>query len=118
MFDVGFGELVALGVIALFVFGPERLPQAAAQAGRLMRELRSMASGARRELGEHIDPDLASVDLRSLDPRSHLRDAVLGRDGVGTAGVDPTGGDRPRRRRSRPVDESSGSRPRVDPDAT
>ena len=34
MFDIGIGELVALAVIGLLIFGPERLPKAAADAGR------------------------------------------------------------------------------------
>lgn len=110
MFDVGFGELVALGILALFIFGPDRLPQAASQAGKLMRELREMASGARRELGEHIDPELASLDPRSLDPRTHLRDVVLG-----DSGPSATGGRAPG---SRSNGSSGSTRPRFDPDAT
>ena len=34
IFDIGIGELVALAVIGLLIFGPERLPKAAADAGR------------------------------------------------------------------------------------
>jgi len=34
VFEVGFGELLLVGVIALLVLGPERLPQAARTAGR------------------------------------------------------------------------------------
>ena len=43
MFDIGFGELLVLGVLALFVFGPERLPKVAAQAARALRDARTMA---------------------------------------------------------------------------
>ncbi|HEX8004928.1 MAG TPA: twin-arginine translocase TatA/TatE family subunit, partial [Trebonia sp.] len=34
MFGLGWPEIIALVVIALLVFGPEKLPQAASQAGR------------------------------------------------------------------------------------
>ena len=79
MFDIGFPELVVLAVIALFVIGPDRLPEAAAQAGRILRELRAMATGARQELSEHLDldPELAKLDLSSLDPRAMMRQALL-----------------------------------------
>ena len=126
MFDVGFGELTALALVALFVFGPDRLPQVAAQAGRLLRELRSMAAGARRELGEHIDPELATLDLKGLkdlDPRSMVRDAVLDPDGTskgtskganargnGSAGGRAHGGDAQGR--------GAAAAPPFDPDAT
>lgn len=39
MFEIGFGELVLLGVIALLVLGPERLPEVAATIGRLLGQL-------------------------------------------------------------------------------
>lgn len=50
MFDVGFWELVLLGVVALVVLGPERLPQVARTAGRMVARARSYASTFTDEL--------------------------------------------------------------------
>ncbi len=50
MLDLSFTKLLVLAVLALVIFGPERLPSIAAQAGRMLRELRRMAEGARSEL--------------------------------------------------------------------
>jgi sec-independent protein translocase protein TatB len=36
MFNVGIGEIVVIVLVCLVVFGPERLPQMARQAGRLL----------------------------------------------------------------------------------
>src|ERR1700719_3179216 len=44
--DLSFTKLLILAVIALVVFGPDRLPGLATQAGRMLRELRRMADGA------------------------------------------------------------------------
>lgn len=79
-FDIGFGELLALGVIGLIVVGPERLPQYAAQAARFLRQLRGQVSDARSSILEAAAVDPATLqdlaNLRDLDPRRMLRDAV------------------------------------------
>ncbi len=42
MFDFGFSELLLIGVIALVVLGPERLPKAARMAGQLVGRVQRM----------------------------------------------------------------------------
>jgi sec-independent protein translocase protein TatB len=69
---VGWPEIAVLLVIGLFVFGPERLPKAARDAGRMLRQLRQMATGMRNDLRSEI-PELADLDLRSLHPRTFVR---------------------------------------------
>ena len=66
MFDIGLGEFIALAVIALIVFGPDRLPKAAAQGGRALRQLREMAANARKELGDSAGLDTLSEEWKSL----------------------------------------------------
>jgi sec-independent protein translocase protein TatB len=90
VFDVGLPELLILVLAALFIFGPDRLPQVTAQAVRALRQLRTMASGAREQLTEAIAPDLEDLDvfkdlrelsqlrgLSSLDPRTMITNALL-----------------------------------------
>ncbi len=73
--DIGFGEIVAIVVIALLVFGPDRLPKVAADAARMLRQVRQMAASARKDLvdaaGLEDDGEMAQTvrDLRDLDPR-------------------------------------------------
>ncbi len=78
-------KLLVLGVIALIVFGPDRLPAVAAQAGRALRELRRLLDGAKSELQENLGPEFSQLDLADLNPRQfvrkHLIDEVTG-DGV------------------------------------
>lgn len=74
MFDIGIGELLALAVIGLLVFGPERLPKAAADAGRWARQIRELASSARKEIVDSAGIDLSDTmdtlkDLRDLHPK-------------------------------------------------
>jgi sec-independent protein translocase protein TatB len=43
--NLGWGEIAVLLVLALFVFGPERLPTLAAEAGRGLRKVRTYVKG-------------------------------------------------------------------------
>ena len=65
MFDIGIGELVALAVIGLLIFGPERLPKAAADAGRWVQQIREMALSARKEIVDSAGVDLVELMLES-----------------------------------------------------
>ena len=77
VFDIGALEFVVLAVAALFIFGPERLPDMARQAARGLRQLRGMAANARRELSRELGPEFEDLDIRDLNPRSFVRKHVL-----------------------------------------
>jgi sec-independent protein translocase protein TatB len=55
VFDIGFSELLLVGLVALIVFGPERLPGAARTAGlwigRLKRSFSAIKAEVEREMG-------------------------------------------------------------------
>jgi sec-independent protein translocase protein TatB len=70
VFGLTFEKLLLIGVIAVFLLGPERLPHYAAQLGRLVRSMRDMANGAKDRVKEEMGPDF-DVDWRKLDPRQY-----------------------------------------------
>lgn len=79
MFDVGMGELLILAVIGLLVFGPERLPRAAADAARMLRNVKAMASTARKDLADASGLDLEDTkqtlaELKSYHPKNLMSD--------------------------------------------
>ena len=57
MFNVGGGELLVIALIALIVLGPQRLPDAARQVGRVMGDLRRISSGFQQELKVALDDE-------------------------------------------------------------
>jgi len=65
--SLGWSEILVLAIAGLLIFGPDRLPKAAADAARTLRQLRSMARNAAAELKAELGPDVA--DLASLHPR-------------------------------------------------
>jgi len=68
MFDIGLPEFAVLAVAALFIFGPERLPQAAAQAAKMLKQIRNMANNARSELTNELGPEFGNLKLRRPQP--------------------------------------------------
>lgn len=49
MFNVGFSEMLAIGIVALVVFGPKKLPEIGRALGRGLREFRKAASDVMEE---------------------------------------------------------------------
>jgi sec-independent protein translocase protein TatB len=78
--NLGWGELAVLLVLALFVFGPERLPTMAAEAGRTLRKVRLYAKGMTDDLRTELGPELGDVDLASLNPRTFVAKHLLADD--------------------------------------
>jgi sec-independent protein translocase protein TatB len=81
-FGLTFEKLLVIGLIAVLVIGPDRLPQLAAQFARLVRSLRDMANGAKERMREEMGPDYDDVDWKKLDPRQYdprriIREALL-----------------------------------------
>ena len=76
-FDLSMWKLMVLGVIALVVFGPDKLPQLARDAGRTMRQLRAMAQTARTELKAELGDTVGEFDFSDLNPRTFVRKHLL-----------------------------------------
>jgi sec-independent protein translocase protein TatB len=76
-FDLSMWKLLVLGVIALIVFGPDRLPQLARDAGRTLRQLREMAQAARTELKSELGDTVGDFDFSDLNPRTFVRKHLL-----------------------------------------
>jgi sec-independent protein translocase protein TatB len=75
--DLSFTKLLFLAVVALVVFGPDRLPGLAAQAGSMLRELRRMADGAKTELQDSLGPEFSQFDIADLNPKTFVRKHLL-----------------------------------------
>jgi sec-independent protein translocase protein TatB len=73
VFGVGLLEFAVIAVIAILVFGPDRLPDLARQAARILQQVRRMANNARDELRSELGPEYADLELRDLDPREIVR---------------------------------------------
>ncbi len=70
-FGLTIEKMLLIGIIALFLIGPDRLPAYSAQLGRLIRQLRDMASGAKHRMRDELGPDFDDMDWKKLDPRQY-----------------------------------------------
>ena len=81
MFDsIGWGEIVVLALAALFIFGPDRLPDLAKDAAAGLKKVRSAITGVRAQVDESLGDDLAKLrdlDLRQYHPRTFIRQQLL-----------------------------------------
>jgi sec-independent protein translocase protein TatB len=78
--NLGWEEILLLAVIGLIVIGPDRLPKMAQDFGRMLRELRKLATGAAADLKAELGPEMADLDLSSLHPRKFVENALFGND--------------------------------------
>jgi len=66
MFGVSPVEFAGLAVVAVIVFGPDRLPKLANDAGRWIRHVRQLVNAAKRDFGKELGPEFADLNLAGL----------------------------------------------------
>jgi sec-independent protein translocase protein TatB len=104
VFGMGWPEMTVIGIVGILVFGPEKLPEFARQAARMIRTVRRMAQDAKDDLGRELGHDLSGLELKNLDPREVVRRTIF--DDSPTTSSPP------------PALPSATDLPPVDPDAT
>ena len=72
MFDIGFWELLVIGIIALVVLGPERLPGAIRSTSKNIRSIKSAASGFRQEIEQQVRIHELQENLKKAEAQ-HLK---------------------------------------------
>ena len=109
MFGIGLPELTVIIIVAVVVFGPDRLPEFARQAGRMVRQIRQFTQAARDDIRAELGPEFADFELSDLDPRKAVRKHIL------EAWEDD---DEPAQKRPGQRPLQAGERPPYDADAT
>ena len=116
MFDsIGWGEIIVLGLAALFIFGPERLPHLAKDAAAGLKRVREAITGVRAQVNESLGDDLPEfrdLDLRKYHPKTFIRSQLFD-DEPATPTVRRSGATA-----VTPRPRDHGTPPPFDPDAT
>jgi sec-independent protein translocase protein TatB len=91
MFDIGFSELVVIGLVALVVLGPERLPRVARTLGHLAGRLQRYVSDVKADISREMEIE----DLKKLKDSMHeaatsFETSVRGELGKAESGLNDT----------------------------
>lgn len=120
-FGLTFDKLLLIGVLALLLIGPERIPQYARRLGEWARRARDYLGGARERIREEMGPEFDDIDWKQLDPRQYdprriIREALT--DQPQASARESAYAQRQRRLREQRESASTATQAPFDPDAT
>ncbi|MDT0547136.1 MULTISPECIES: sec-independent translocase [Streptomyces] len=82
-FDIGPLELIALVVLAVLVFGPEKLPKVIQDVSRFIRKVREFSDNAKEDIRSELGPEFKDFEFEDLNPKNFVRKHVLDSDELG-----------------------------------
>ncbi|MET7684083.1 sec-independent translocase [Streptomyces sp. NPDC005423] len=71
--DIGPLELVTIIVLAVLVFGPDKLPKVIQDVMRTIRKIREFSESAKQDIREELGPEFKDFDFEDLNPKTFLR---------------------------------------------
>ncbi|CAI9400098.1 MULTISPECIES: sec-independent translocase [Aestuariimicrobium] len=77
MLDIGAPEFILLVVLAIVMFGPERIPDMARKAAKVVHFLRNIANGATAQLKAELGPEYADLTPADLNPKTFIQKHLL-----------------------------------------
>ncbi|POX44577.1 Sec-independent protein translocase TatB [Streptomyces sp. Ru71] len=144
--DIGPLELVTIIVLAVLVFGPDKLPKVIQDVMRTIRKIREFSESAKQDIRQELGPEFKDFEFEDLNPKTFIRkqlenedlglkeirngfdlkkemaevtDAVHGRDQIASANGSPAGSASGRvDMTKKPEDAGKDDRPPFDADAT
>ena len=75
-FDISPLEMVVLVVLAVVIFGPDKLPKVISEVARFIRKIREFSENAKHEIRSELGPEFADLDLQDLNPKAFLRKQI------------------------------------------
>ncbi|AWW37740.1 sec-independent translocase [Streptomyces cadmiisoli] len=71
--DIGPLELVALIVLAVLVFGPDKLPKVIQDVMRTVRKIREFSESAKQDIRTELGPEFKDFEFEDLNPKTFIR---------------------------------------------
>jgi len=77
LLDINAPEFILLAVLAVILFGPEKLPEFAKKAAHVLHYIRQMAGNAQNQLKSELGPEFSNLDFRDLNPKEFVKKHLL-----------------------------------------
>ncbi|MCZ7458144.1 sec-independent translocase [Streptomyces sp. WMMC940] len=71
--DIGALELVTLVVLAVLVFGPDKLPKVIQDVSRFIRRIREFSDNAKHDIRSELGPEFKDFEFEDLNPKAFIR---------------------------------------------
>jgi sec-independent protein translocase protein TatB len=82
-FDIGPLELVTIALLAVIIFGPDKLPKLIKDVSRMIRKLREFSDSAKEDIRNELGPEFRDFDFEDLNPKTFVRKNLLDKDPLG-----------------------------------
>jgi sec-independent protein translocase protein TatB len=71
--DIGPLELITLVVLAVLVFGPDKLPKVIQDVMRTVRKIREFSESAKQDIRSELGPEFKDFEFEDLNPKTFIR---------------------------------------------
>ncbi|MFF3499052.1 sec-independent translocase [Streptomyces sp. NPDC003247] len=71
--DIGALELVTIVVLAVLVFGPDKLPKVIQDVMRTVRKIREFSESAKHDIRQELGPEFKDFEFEDLNPKTFIR---------------------------------------------
>ncbi len=71
--DIGPLELITLVVLAVLVFGPDKLPKVIQDVTRTIRKIREFSESAKQDIRSELGPEFKDFEFEDLNPKTFIR---------------------------------------------
>jgi sec-independent protein translocase protein TatB len=81
--DIGALELVALVILAVLIFGPDKLPKLIQDVTGFIRKVRDFSENAKADIRNELGPEFKDFEFEDLNPKTFVRKQLMDNDDLG-----------------------------------
>jgi sec-independent protein translocase protein TatB len=81
--DIGALEVVAIAILGILVFGPDKLPKVIKDVSQVIRKIREFSDSAKEDIRKELGPEFKDFEFEDLNPRTFVRKQLLDNDDLG-----------------------------------
>ncbi|MFD9908626.1 sec-independent translocase [Streptomyces sp. NPDC059063] len=71
--DIGVFEIVTLVILAVLIFGPDKLPKLIQDVSRTVRKIRQFSDSAKQDIRNELGPEFKDFEFEDLNPKKFIR---------------------------------------------